>query len=151
MKKSSRQGIIRKLIQENEIETQEDLISFLQREGVSATQATVSRDIRELGIIKGHSNDGKVMYILNDQPEPPTQANLRSAVRESVVKISLVQFVVVIQTTLGSANVVAAVIDELQLPEVAGTLAGADTLVLFAKGPTEAQTCHDLIMDFMES
>lgn len=151
MKKSSRQGIIRKLIQEHEIETQEELISLLKIEGIVATQATVSRDIRELGIVKGHSPEGQVKYVMNELSQPLTEERLQEVVAESVQEITLVEFVLVLQTRLGSANVVAAIIDELKLPEIAGTVAGADTLVIIAKGKEEAKALAEKVTHYMEA
>lgn len=151
MKKTTRQGIIKRLIQENDILTQEELIRLLQAEGVTATQATVSRDVRELGIVKGHSQEGRIKYVLVDPPITSTNDRLEEAIIDSVEQVSCVQFMVVIQTYLGSANIVAAIIDDMKLPEVAGTLAGANTLAIITHSNEEAQGLHDLISSYLTS
>lgn len=150
MKKSSRQGIIKKLIQAYDIETQEELITRLNQEGIQATQATVSRDIRELGIVKGHGSRGEVKYVIIEQNQPVTGERFKEMVADSVERVTLAQFIVVIQTSLGSANMLAAIIDELQLEGVAGTIAGADTIAIITKSNQAANELHELILSYME-
>lgn len=150
MKKSSRQGIIKKLIQTHDIETQEELIARLNQEGIQATQATVSRDIRELGIVKGHGSRGEVKYVIIEQNQPVNGERFKEMVADSVERVTLAQFIVVIQTSLGSANMLAAIIDELQLDGVAGTIAGADTIAIITQSNQAANELHDLILTYME-
>ncbi|MBP1039856.1 arginine repressor [Vagococcus sp. BWB3-3] len=150
MKKSSRQAIIKKLIQAHEIETQEELIAILDQEGIQATQATVSRDIRELGIVKAHGNNGEVKYVIIEQNQPVNGERFREMVADSVERVTLAQFIVVIQTSLGSANMLAAIIDELQLDKVAGTIAGADTIAIITQSNQAANELHQLILSYME-
>lgn len=150
MKKSNRQAIIKRIIQENEIETQDDLIQCLKAEGVQATQATISRDVRELGIVKGHTESGTVKYVLIDQGQNNTRERLQEVIEESVEKVSQVQFMVVIQTYLGAANILAAIIDDLEMPEVAGTLAGANTLSIITHSNEEAKIINDFILTYLK-
>lgn len=151
MKKSSRQGIIKQLILDHDIETQEELISMLNQKGVQATQATVSRDIRELGIVKGHGSHGEVKYVMIEQGPPANGERFKDTVAESVERVTLAQFIVVIQTTLGSANMLAAIIDELQLEGVAGTIAGADTIAIITQSNQLASQLRDEIISYMEN
>lgn len=150
MKKSSRQAIIKKLIQAHDIETQEELLARLSDEGIQATQATISRDIRELGIVKGHGNRGEVKYVIIEQGQPVNLNRLKETAAESVERVTLAQFIVVIQTSLGSANILAAIIDELQLAGVAGTIAGADTIAIITESNQAASELHDLMLSYIE-
>lgn len=129
--KSRRQRKILDLITSYEIETQGELAELLREIGIEVTQATVSRDIKELGLIKvpmgsrycyGQASGG-VGGILERQ---------QRLFRESVVKIAASENNVVIKTLVGSAQAVAAVIDGLDLPEIIGTVAGDDTIIIVA-------------------
>lgn len=147
MKKNNRQALIKQLILQHDIETQDELIELLEDQGVKATQATVSRDIRELSVVKTRAKNGNVKYTIFTQSAVSDEEKLKESVRDSVIKIQQVQFVNVVHTTLGTANVVAAVIDELNYPEIAGTLAGADTIVIFSPDEPSAKKMNQLIAD----
>lgn len=147
MKKTNRQALIKQLILQHDIETQDELIELLEDQGVKATQATVSRDIRELSVVKTRAKNGNVKYTIFTQSTVSDEEKLKESIRDSVIKIQQVQFVNVVHTTLGTANVVAAVIDELNYPEIAGTLAGADTIVIFSPDEQAATKINQLIAD----
>lgn len=139
MKKVDRQRVIKQLITENEIETQDDLIARLEANGIRATQATVSRDIREMSIVKTHEADGKVKYaIFSQTPTSSSEEKLREAVKDSVLSIEQIQFMSIIHTDLGRADVVANFLDEVSYPDVAGTVAGVDTLIIISRSEKEA-------------
>lgn len=150
MKKSSRQGIIKKIIQEQDIETQEDLLEALISEGVQATQATISRDIRELGIVKGRNGEGRTKYVLHTQVVNDGENRLKEVVEESVKSISQVQFMVVVQTYLGAANIIGAIIDDLGLENVAGTLAGANTLSIITTSNEAATELEKQLQGYLK-
>jgi transcriptional regulator of arginine metabolism len=114
--KDDRQRAIQEIVRQRPVHTQQELANALAQRGLGATQATVSRDIQELGLIR--TADGYRAF-----------APL-SVVSEMVLSTALVQFLVVIRTSPGTANVVARAIDEAALKGVAGTVAGDDTLIV---------------------
>jgi transcriptional regulator of arginine metabolism len=113
--KEDRQRAILELVRDRPVQTQQELARALSERGFTATQATVSRDIQQLGLVRTGSG-----Y----QPGSPV-----SAVSELVISMTQVEFVVVIRTPPGTANLVARAIDESAMPGVAGTLAGDDTIL----------------------
>lgn len=151
MKKQERQALIRELIQKYQIETQEELLSLLVKRGIKATQTTTSRDIRELKIVKKRGSKGKMYYAILDDEATVVQTRLKQHVQETVKKITQVQFVNIIQTTINSANVLAALLDEWPNEKIAGTLAGVDTLVIFSPDETQAQEIHELFQSYLQS
>ena len=118
--KSKRQEEILALIQEQNIETQNQLIEALRKRGVKSTQATLSRDIRELRLVKELSPDGGYRYTVP----------ARKIFRECVVSFDTAQNIVVIHTLPGLANAAASMLDNLDVPNLVGTLAGDDTAFL---------------------
>ena len=141
MKKADRQRLIKQLITENEIETQDDLIALLEQAGVKATQATVSRDVREMSIVKTHGSNGQVKYALFSQNQPSSsEEKLKESVKDSVIRMERVQFMVIVHTDMGAADVVTNFLDEVSYDEIAGTVAGVDTIIIIARSEEEAKT-----------
>ena len=127
--KTGRQSKIIEIIQKNEVETQEELSEFLVREGYSVTQATVSRDIRELKLTKIPMNNGRQKYaILNDASDDMSQKYAR-VLRDGFVSMDMAQNILVIKTVSGMANAVCAALDSMQLQEIVGSIAGDDTIM----------------------
>lgn len=127
--KTGRQSKIIEIIQKNEVETQEELSEFLVREGYSVTQATVSRDIRELKLTKIPMNNGRQKYaILNDATDDMSQKYAR-ILRDGFVSMDMAQNILVIKTVSGMANAVCAALDSMQLQEIVGSIAGDDTIM----------------------
>ena len=127
--KTGRQSKIIEIIQKNEVETQEELSEYLVREGYSVTQATVSRDIRELKLTKISMNNGRQKYaILNDAPDDMSQKYAR-ILRDGFVSMDMAQNILVIKTVSGMANAVCAALDSMQMQEIVGSIAGDDTIM----------------------
>jgi transcriptional regulator of arginine metabolism len=127
--KTKRQSKILELIQKHEIETQEELLAYLEKEGYAATQATVSRDIRELKLTKVAMNNGKQKYIvLNEAREQMTEKFVR-VLREGYLSMDMAQNILVIKTVSGMASAVCASIDAMQIPGIVGSIAGDDTIM----------------------
>lgn len=144
MRKVDRQQLIKQLITQNEIETQDELIALLEREGVKATQATVSRDVREMSIVKTHGSNGRVKYALFSQTKSTSsEEKLRESVKDSVIRMERVQFMIVVHTDMGAADVVTNFLDEVNYQEIAGTVAGVDTIIIIARSEEEAQVVVD--------
>ena len=128
--KSKRQEEILALIQEQNIETQNQLIEALRKRGVKSTQATLSRDIRELRLVKELSPEGKKALDEFFNKEMELADRLRKIFRECVVSFDTAQNIVVIHTLPGLANAAASMLDNLDVPNLVGTLAGDDTAFL---------------------
>jgi transcriptional regulator of arginine metabolism len=136
MTKAARQKAILELLHRGPVESQEELQGFLAKRGFEAGQATLSRDIRELGLVKtpdGYSA-GRTTTIV--EPVLPSVSRL---VREFVVDVRLAQNLIVLKTSVGSAQPVAAAVDAEDWPEVVGTLAGDDTILVISPDNRTAQ------------
>ncbi len=129
--KRDRLNAIRRVIETKEISTQEDLIAELERLGYEATQATISRDISDLGILKvriaANRLGGRQIYSL------PETERLRSMLNEFMVSIDMAENLVVVKATPGTAQAVASAIDAIRWPDVLGTVAGDDTILIIAR------------------
>lgn len=135
--KAERHRLILEIIAERPIETQEDLVAELQSRGLQVTQATVSRDIKELRLVKVALPDGRYRYALptgtmvgGDDPIHRVQR----AFEEYVHAIDASGQIIVVRTEPGSAPVVAGAIDALEMDEILGTIAGDDTIFIVVKG-----------------
>ena len=127
--KTRRQTKRLELIAKNDIETQEELSEYLQAEGYAVTQATVSRDIREMKLTKVSMSNGKQKYAaLVDSKEDMSEKYVR-VLRDGFVSMDMAQNILVIKTVSGMASAVCAAIDDMQFSEIVGTLAGDDTIM----------------------
>lgn len=126
--KSARHTIILQLIDQGDIETQEDLVAQLQARGFDVTQATVSRDIREMHLVKVQTGDGRYKYATVDQSESCMTERFVSMFAQSVLSIATAGNIIVIKVLSSSANVAAEAIDSMRWPEIVGTLAGDNTV-----------------------
>ena len=132
--KNERQEKILAIIAASAIETQEQLIDSLRQEGISCTQATISRDIKQLRIIKELGPDGVYRYSTTPKPVEHTfSAKLNLIFRQCITGVDYAQNMIVIKTMPGLANGAAAAIDKLNIPEMLGTLAGDDTCFVVLK------------------
>ena len=127
MTRIARQGKILELIEGKDIETQEELVKELQNSGFEVTQATVSRDIKELGLIK-ISADGKRQKYTKERTDNTVMSKFTDMFRHSVVTIDYALNIVVIKTLSGSANVAGTMVDRLKNSSVLGCVAGDDTV-----------------------
>ena len=127
--KTRRQSKILELIQKNDIETQEELSAYLVKEGYKVTQATVSRDIREMKLTKVALSNGRQKYVaLNDTREDMSEKYVR-VFRDGFVSMDMAQNILVIKTVSGMASAVCAAIDAMQIHEIVGSIAGDDTIM----------------------
>ena len=127
--KTKRQAKMLELIRKHEIETQEELSDYLQKEGYQVTQATVSRDIRELKLTKVAMSNGRQKYAaLTDNSEDLSEKYIR-VFRDGFVSMVMAQNILVIKTVSGMAMAVAAAIDAMHLHEIVGCIAGDDTIM----------------------
>ena len=143
MSKSYRQGQILKLIRAKRIHTQEELAKELKTLGITATQVTLSRDIRELKLVK--TIDG-YREMLPEESGPP----LGLLVNEFLHDVRAAQNLVVLKTAPGHANSVAVALDSEEWPEVVGTLAGDDTIVVIAADNSTAESVRSKLIGMIE-
>ncbi len=130
MKKGRQEKII-ELITKYEIETQDDLMDMLRVEGYMVTQATVSRDIRDLDLVKVATADGAYKYVVSHVSKTGTNVSLlRNPIVDTVVSVNCAQNIVVVKTTPGMAQAVAIHVDHLPDSEVLGCVAGDDTIII---------------------
>ncbi len=127
MQRITRREKILELIKEKNIQTQTELMKYLKIAGFNATQATISRDIKQLGLIKVAVKDGSYKYIRSHQNKEYDN-KLLTMFREAVISIQKASDLIVLKTISGSANSACFTIDKLNINGVAGTLAGDDTI-----------------------
>ncbi len=132
--KAKRHARVLKILRDKVVETQEDLARELRKEGFEVTQATVSRDMKELRITKLPSSDGRYRYGLPRERSPEeTWHRLARVFSDSVVALDYSENLVVVKTLTGNAHAVAAAIDDADFPEIVGTIAGDDTILAVVK------------------
>ena len=147
MKKSERHNLILRLIKENSVETQEDLVKLLAEKGVSATQATVSRDIKELGLEKKNSGD-KNVYFASESRSLNVNKYLR-VFADGFSSIDTAGTLVVIKTVSGMAMAVAAALDNMDISQIVGTIAGDDTIMCATKSENDAAEMVEHILSML--
>lgn len=129
--KSKRQAKIMEIISNQNVETQEQLLQCLQEAGFNSTQATISRDIKELRIVKELTGMGTYRYCAAAREVPNTfSGRLNTIFRESVTNFDYAQNIVVMHTLPGLANAAASALDAMHTPVILGTLAGDDTVFI---------------------
>lgn len=127
--KISRQSKIIELISKYDIETQEELAERLMQDGYNVTQATVSRDIRELKLTKVALDGGKQKYIVLQKTEAGMTEKYTRVLRDAFISMDMAQNILVIKTVSGMAMAVAAALDSLQISSIVGCIAGDDTIM----------------------
>ena len=144
--KSKRQQEILDIIAAHEVETQEQLLELLKDRGITTTQATISRDIKQLHLVKELGRGGVSKYAVSHHKVTANFSNkLRTIFRESVTSFDMAQNIVVLKTMPGLANAAAAAIDGMELPDLVGSLAGDDTAILIMRtGEAAAEFCEEI-------
>ena len=132
MTKTQRQDLLKNLILEHEFDTQNDLVDFLNKKGLKVTQATISRDIKELGVVKVKGTIKKFKYTIIQNTENFILYN------NTIKDIVTAQNIVVVKTLEGTANSVCIVIDKSQINGILGTVAGDDTIIIVTPNNEEA-------------
>ncbi|MBR5128334.1 MAG: arginine repressor [Roseburia sp.] len=148
--KTRRQTKILELIKKYEIETQEDLSAYLEQEGYQVTQATVSRDIRELKLTKVSLTNGRQKYVALLETNEDLSQKYERIFRDGFISMDIAQNILVVKTVSGMAMAVAAALDALQLHEIVGTIAGDDTIMCAARSTEDAIAVIDKLRKFIE-
>ena len=131
--KNARQQVILELIESYDIDTQETLIKKLREVGYNVTQTTVSRDIKQLNLVKGVTAMGTYKYVAPPVAKDKNVPVLSSAITDSVVKIEAAGNIVVVKTYAGMANAIAVCVDSMFHDSIVGSVAGDDTILLVIK------------------
>lgn len=138
--KNVRQGEILKIVQTQDVETQEQLLEALSSRGFTTTQATISRDIKELRLVKELTGSGGYRYALSERKASSTSdARLRNIFKEGVVSVDVAQNIVVVRTMPGLASAACSALDAMEIDGMVGSLAGDDTGILIMRDNTFAQ------------
>ena len=144
--KTDRQSMILEIIEKEDVDTQEQLQQRLLEQGMRCTQATISRDIKQLHLIKEPVGQGRYRYTVSSQRNRLNVADkLRTIFRESIISVDFAQNIVVVKTMAGLANAAAAALDGMNIPYMVGTLAGDDTAFLLMRDTESARTfCEEI-------
>lgn len=145
--KYSRHSKILEIIESKDIETQDELATELRHSGFQVTQATVSRDIKEMRLIKVLTKDGRYKYASIREKEGVVNERFLKIFRNSVTSIDHAGNIIVVKTLVGSASAAAVSIDALNLKQIVGSIAGDDTIFLLVK---EQDMVQDLLKQFKE-
>jgi transcriptional regulator of arginine metabolism len=143
--KFDRQGAILRLVQEQQLSTQGEVAEALRAQGLDAVQATISRDIAQLGLVKVRAEDGRLVYALPGGADLDRLSELTAALRRWAISLDASGNLLVIQTPPGTANALGQALDAARLPEVLGTVAGDNTIMVIAReGITGAALAEQL-------
>ena len=144
--KSKRQEEILRIIEEVDVETQDQLLEQLRLRGVTSTQATISRDIKELHLIKELTGYGTYKYVVSERKTSLNFAGrLRTIFKEGVTSFDVAQNIVVVKTMPGLASAACAAVDGMEIPDLVGSLAGDDTAILIMRTNEDAaEFCNEI-------
>lgn len=147
MARSSRQSKILEIIKAKEIETQDDLVKELRALHFDITQATISRDIKELGLIKIMTEDKRYKYAYVDSSEQQVSGKYMGIYKEAIISVKEAQNLVVIKTLKGVANAISSFVDKLNLKNVLGTTFGDETVLVICPTNNDALDVAEKIND----
>jgi transcriptional regulator of arginine metabolism len=139
MDKEMRLQLISELITEQEVKTQEELQQLLFESGLSVTQATISRDIRTLKLIKVPSKDGSPKYSFKVDQDHLISEKLRHKLRDALVSMEVINYFVIIKTLPGHAHSFGALLDSTDIAGKVGTVCGNDTCLIICRSPRDSQ------------
>lgn len=148
--KTKRQTKMLELIKKHDIETQEELSDYLQKEGYQVTQATVSRDIRELKLTKVAMSNGRQKYAALTEANEDLSEKYTRVFRDAFVSMDMAQNILVIKTVSGMAMAVAAAIDAMHLHEIVGCIAGDDTIMCAVRSVDDTIAVMSLLRKLVE-
>ena len=151
--KTNRHNVILRIISERDVETQTELSEALAAEGFTVTQATISRDIKDLRLVKAQNEKGITRYTVHETKvnEIDLSDRLRSLISQTVVSVAFAENQVVMKTIPGAAQASAAAFDSMELNESIGTIAGDDTVLIIARNKDAAVFICEKIRKAMQS
>ena len=148
--KTARHAMVLELIQKYDIETQDELAEYLRKNGFDVTQATVSRDIKDLRLIKVLGDHGGYKYATVEKAETGLLDRFLRMFSHSVISVSSTGTLVVLKTIAGSASVAGEAIDTLRWPEILGSIAGDNTIFVAVRSPEEVPLVVDKFRSMMK-
>jgi transcriptional regulator of arginine metabolism len=146
MNRQERQGAIRRLVREQPISTQTELAEALRAAGHDVVQTTVSRDIRELGLVKTRAASGRLVYTLPEDAAPP---NLGPSFRRTALSVESSGNLVLVTTPYGYANALCEEIDRAGHPRILGTIAGENTILIVAREGVPGSELRDELRAYL--
>ena len=147
--KRNRQEAILRVISQYEVETQQELAQRLKEEGFEVTQATVSRDIRDMKLSKMPTGEGHQKYVRFHNDEKHLSGKYVNVLKEGFVSIDMAQNILVVKTVSGMAMAVAAAIDAMKYPEIVGSIAGDDTIMMAVRTVEDTKSLMDQILQLV--
>ncbi|TDF99249.1 transcriptional regulator AhrC/ArgR [Paenibacillus piri] len=147
--KGQRHIKIREIITNNEIETQDELVDQLRTAGFPVTQATISRDIKELHLIKVPLDDGRYKYSVPADQRYNPMHRLKRALNDHFVHIDYTDNLVVMKSLPGTANAIGALIDSLEWNEIMGTICGDDTILIICRSKDQSAMVVNQILSML--
>lgn len=145
-----REQAILQILADRDVHTQSELVAELDARGFVVTQATISRDIQRLGIVKLPSPDGSPRYVPSDEAiVSHNGAGLAAAVRESVLEVDSGEALLAVRTPPGLANAVAVTLDRTRIPEIVATLAGDDTIFVLMRSAADRRKVRRLLEGYL--
>jgi transcriptional regulator of arginine metabolism len=147
--KSVRQMKIRELIANQIIETQDDLVEALRSSGLQVTQATVSRDIKEMQLVKVPIDDGRYKYSIPQETRIYSISKLKRTLSDHFLHIDFTDNLVVMKCLPGTANAIGAMIDNMEWVEVMGTICGDDTILMICRTKAQSGEIVDRLLGLM--
>ncbi len=151
MNREMRLQLITQLISEYEVKTQEELQQLLLDKGLKVTQATISRDIHALQLIKVPSKGGGLKYSFKLDQDYIVHEKLKRKLRDALISMEVIQYFVVVKTLPGHAHSFGALFDSLNLEGKAGTICGNDTCLIICRSPEEANRINEQLQQFQDS
>ncbi|WP_281164617.1 arginine repressor [Liquorilactobacillus sicerae] len=151
MENDKRRKLIQLLINKNKISTQQELIEQLKENGVEVTQATISRDIRSLNIVKKRDDNGLIYYAQAQVSKENMVWKFYETVNQYVYNVQRIEYINVIHTVPNFANVLTALLDSLEVPEVTGSVAGYDTIMIISSSIEDAIFVEKLFEDHIDA
>lgn len=149
MRKSERQHLIRQLLKAHDIQKQEEFVTLLAAAGVKVTQATVSRDIKEMQLVKVPSSNGGYRYSLPSKQRVDTKKKLQRVLADAYVSMAVQDYFIVLKALPGNAAAIATLIDQINFADVFGTIGGDDTVLIIAKTPAAAQDLYQILLNLL--
>ena len=149
--KKNRHGKLIEIIQKYDVETQEELAARLREAGFAVTQATVSRDIRELKLTKVPTTGGKQKYVILKQDDGHMEDKYIRVLRDGFVSMDMAQNILVMKTVSGMDMAVAAALDAMKFPEIVGCIAGDDTIFLAVRTVEETQELTEKLYSLIKA
>ncbi len=151
--KKRRQRVIVEILRGEKAGTQKDIISLLKEKGVATSQSTLSNDLREIGAIKVSTRDGKFRYHLPDEGPslPRVERMLEQEMRDFLISYEMTGNLVVLKTTSGNAQGLAAALDKVKWEDVLGTVAGDDTILVISRTTADARKALGKIKEILRS